>query len=317
MGSSPLTRGKHDEVAVRGARRGLIPAHAGKTCKAGPPTGCSGAHPRSRGENFASTVPMVLAGGSSPLTRGKPIFIACNFHECGLIPAHAGKTHLDALTASVLGAHPRSRGENLSWLARLVSGQGSSPLTRGKLGMVREGMFAAGLIPAHAGKTRKNRRRMKRWPAHPRSRGENAQRPDRWERASGSSPLTRGKRPKQSTEFLVLGLIPAHAGKTEAVRRALQSSEAHPRSRGENGQRSAAYFAVQGSSPLTRGKPGGSVMGRVAEGLIPAHAGKTRIRVCCPGCGWAHPRSRGENVFAAPMMVLIWGSSPLTRGKLL
>ena len=29
----------------------------------------------------------------------------------------------------------------------------------------------------------------------------------------------------------------------------------------------------------------------------------------------AHPRSRGENVLAAPMIVLIWGSSPLTRGK--
>ena len=132
VGSSPLTRGKHDEVAVRGARRGLIPAHAGKTCKAGPPTGCSGAHPRSRGENFASTVPMVLAGGSSPLTRGKPIFIACNFHECGLIPAHAGKTHLDALTASVLGAHPRSRGENGCLLLAHDGLVGSSPLTRGK-----------------------------------------------------------------------------------------------------------------------------------------------------------------------------------------
>ena len=29
----------------------------------------------------------------------------------------------------------------------------------------------------------------------------------------------------------------------------------------------------------------------------------------------AHPRSRGENVLAAPMIVLIWGSSPLMRGK--
>ena len=52
-----------------------------------------------------------------------------------------------------------------------------------------------------------------------------------------------------------------------------------------------------------------------SQRLIPAHAGKT-------GTGWgpgragrAHPRSRGENVFAVLMIVLIWGSSPLTRGK--
>ena len=49
--------------------------------------------------------------------------------------------------------------------------------------------------------------------------------------------------------------------------------------------------------------------------LIPAHAGKTRPRTRSPRAGGAHPRSRGENVLAAPMIVLIWGSSPLTRGK--
>ena len=72
----------------------------------------SRAHPRSRGENARRATLSDAVRGSSPLTRGKLFFSS----QCGidlrLIPAHAGKTHLDALTASVMGAHPRSRGEN-------------------------------------------------------------------------------------------------------------------------------------------------------------------------------------------------------------
>ena len=51
------------------------------------------------------------------------------------------------------------------------------------------------------------------------------------------------------------------------------------------------------------------------ERLIPAHAGKTTEATAISALTQAHPRSRGENVLAAPMIVLIWGSSPLTRGK--
>ena len=71
-----------------------------------------------------------------------------------------------------------------------------------------------------------------------------------------------------------------------------------------------------GSSPLTRGKPLTQFKLSGSDGLIPTHAGKTvntmKPTISVP----AHPHSRGENVLAAPMIVLIWGSSPLTRGKL-
>ena len=50
-------------------------------------------------------------------------------------------------------------------------------------------------------------------------------------------------------------------------------------------------------------------------GLIPAHAGKTRIAPC-GRWGWrAHPRSRGENEWAQAWGWASRGSSPLTRGK--
>ena len=55
----------------------------------------------------------------------------------------------------------------------------------------------------------------------------------------------------------------------------LRYEEAHPRSRGENGTRSDLAYVIEGSSPLTRGKP--PLDGEMGEvlGLIPAHAGKT------------------------------------------
>ena len=52
------------------------------------------------------------------------------------------------------------------------------------------------------------------------------------------------------------------------------------------------------------------------SGLIPAHAGKTQRWRSSPGSLPAHPRSRGENIKAAVSVVVEWGSSPLTRGKL-
>ena len=70
-----------------------------------------------------------------------------------------------------------------------------------------------------------------------------------------------------------------------------------------------------GSSPLTRGKPFGSVPNVVMSGLIPAHAGKTGDCRAYPACSTAHPRSRGENSPPLPLLTPRRGSSPLTRGK--
>ena len=112
LGSSPLTRGKHDREIEQQRQPGLIPAHAGKTLlfvfprhgrrlipahagKTGrrtrsPPH--TEAHPRSRGENPGASCVTFAPAGSSPLTRGKRL----SGHGTGprhrLIPAHAGKT---------------------------------------------------------------------------------------------------------------------------------------------------------------------------------------------------------------------------------
>ena len=316
QGSSPLTRGKPACTIRRGQCIGLIPAHAGKTVRPWLYRRRDRAHPRSRGENRVASRSDSFCAGSSPLTRGKLLRIICPVLGQGLIPAHAGKT-CDARASAILPrAHPRSRGENAQLFVPYVNDGGSSPLTRGKRAAQRSRPASTGLIPAHAGKTRNGFGRAVVTGAHPRSRGENTSSKPRLSKASGSSPLTRGKRERPCQRRTTGGLIPAHAGKTGLIDGRADVGSAHPRSRGENfrsagspprtrgahprsrGENvtiSATASVVSGSSPLTRGKlrvfpP----VGRV-RGLIPAHAGKTRcargVTVACR----AHPRSRGEN----------------------
>ena len=195
------------------------------------------------------------ATGSSPLTRGKPFLVVGVRFRRGLIPAHAGKTLIAAAQRDSRRAHPRSRGENLSRLSMLYARAGSSPLTRGKPVPSPDGSERSGLIPAHAGKTRRMLCPDKAARAHPRSRGENPKPPALAGCAWGSSPLTRGKRGLPRKWGAIRGLIPAHAGKTTASNRDPRRDPAHPRSRGENLTVERGSRGLSGSSPLTRGKP--------------------------------------------------------------
>ena len=215
------------------------------------------AHPRSRGENLedgqtglahAGSSPLTrgkpvqqgalgLAAGSSPLTRGKQVGAVDSLSSWRLIPAHAGKTSVRAGAERWHKAHPRSRGENWSRRTPRSLRIGSSPLTRGKRGH-RGGVEALGrLIPAHAGKTRRGRCLLTQCTAHPRSRGENEPGSVDASGAVGSSPLTRGKRVTGCPRDVLLGLIPAHAGKTSRAVIPCFWAEAHPRSRGESQRR--------------------------------------------------------------------------------
>ena len=171
------------------------------------------------------------------------------------------------------------------------------------------------LIPAHAGKTSACQRLPAASRAHPRSRGENCKRPSTRSSTVGSSPLTRGK---LLSSFCVGdggGLIPAHAGKTEADRCPVVQSWAHPRSRGENLLLVLPSGSIQGSSPLTRGKRRARHSCSARRRLIPAHAGKTRVALNQAPFARAHPRSRGENFVRSRARLIGLGSSPLTRGK--
>ena len=111
----------------------------------------------------------------------------------------------------------------------------------------------------------------------------------------GSSPLTRGKRSVVLLGGFAVGLIPAHAGKTNIDVIAYIFNGAHPRSRGENVAAGQDRLVLIGSSPLTRGKLICQSNLASRSGLIPAHAGKTAVGISCELTQRAHPRSRGEN----------------------
>ena len=185
-------------------------------------------------------------------------------------------------------AHPRSRGENVLREPGPPPVLGSSPLTRGKHGSIYTYGAAAGLIPAHAGKTACAYRLDAQARAHPRSRGENGGYSGKHGHPPGSSPLTRGKLGPGSRGARFLGLIPAHAGKTRADTADPEVWRAHPRSRGENEFFRPSHLWMWGSSP---------------------HRAVGHHRR-------AHPRSRGENRAARALAGPAVGSSPLTRGKL-
>ena len=253
--------------------------------------------------------------GSSPLTRGKQSRSYSARRDTGLIPAHAGKTVLCVTLFKGGWAHPRSRGENVVLTCTHTQRAGSSPLTRGKRCFDVYSYTTRGLIPAHAGKTvDRDTPTTGNW-AHPRSRGENDARRSGGRRVGGSSPLTRGKPSVMHARRIVEGLIPAHAGKTLGRSRRSFPRRAHPRSRGENSLPRSSRSSRLGSSPLTRGKLPCHVGTAFIDGLIPAHAGKTRMRTSSISPSRAHPRSRGENYGARFSHRTMMGSSPLTRGK--
>ena len=274
-GSSPLTRGKRDRGSAGPRAAGLIPAHAGKTPSTGCPRRWTQAHPRSRGENADAEALKQFITGSSPLTRGKRVDEQAANVRPGLIPAHAGKTSVMTMHGGASRAHPRSRGENWGGDACGVVAAGSSPLTRGKRSSLTD--------------------RQTPRPAHPRSRGENSTASGTVVRGTGSSPLTRGKLLQPCYSLVTGGLIPAHAGKTPAGRGGGAGARAHPRSRGENGGVHRLWRGEEGSSPLTRGKHADVPVDFILGGLILAHAGKTAGHGQAPCAAGAHPRSRGEN----------------------
>ena len=296
----PRSRGGNDcPSAPQWWMTRLIPARAGKTPRSRDSTTRSPAHPRSRGENRLSGSVADHDAGSSPLARGKrPRFARCE-GNAGLIPARAGKTVRLGVRDGRESAHPRSRGENEHALERVNEARGSSPLARGKPQIGVEGAAGVRLIPARAGKTAIVVRGVFAPGAHPRSRGENRVRRRTAGRATGSSPLARGKLEAVRAYYNPARLIPARAGKTPFVVAHGFLLRAHPRSRGENRSGCPGPLGSGGSSPLARGKLYEPQRAPPFPRLIPARAGKTvrmRARVLRVQ---AHPRSRGENGFFA------------------
>ena len=150
--------------------------------------------------------------------------------------------------------------------------------------------------------------------AHPRWRGEDLTARDRHTPLTGSSPLARGGPDGVGTVLLVVGLIPAGAGRTVPWAMSGTGGPAHPRWRGEDPRWSSTRVAVAGSSPLARGGLVMVVLLCGLVGLIPAGAGRTTSAGATPVATGAHPRWRGEDRHSPGRIEYGLGSSPLARG---
>ena len=187
--------------------------------------------------------------------RGKRGYKYSKVLISGLIPAHAGKTYVYKLRPFPEKAHPRACGENVQGPSLAREGTGSSPRMRGKHFHCVSSGSIAGLIPAHAGKTKEQAGPRVARVAHPRACGENL----KWGWAAvatlGSSPRMRGKLSAPTSRIESPGLIPAHAGKTHRCFLEYPEAEAHPRACGENFRCRMPMPRQRGSSPRMRGKP--------------------------------------------------------------
>ena len=234
VGSSPRVRGKRASLARIPAPIRLIPACTGKTNPTDNRNRASRAHPRVCGENGKAQKQTDASDGSSPRMRGKLKLCAKRCCQFGLIPAHAGKTVVALSSRLQRWAHPRACGEDVDYRPRPRPELGSSPRMRGKLSSTDAFFRFSRLIPAHAGKTHGNARASAGSAAHPRACGENAAALPAAEPRLGSSPRMRGKPMFLATWLMLIGLIPAHAGKTIRASDGRGILRAHPRACGEN-----------------------------------------------------------------------------------
>ena len=313
-GSSPHTRGALSLPRRPAAVDGIIPAYAGSTSAAYGTASRAADHPRIRGEHPASRGCRTGLIGSSPHTRGA---LPDSHFIPGMdriIPAYAGSTAFLMRISIELKDHPRIRGEHASVANRMSPVLGSSPHTRGALMFWTGGETERGIIPAYAGSTRPTRWMAKRWPDHPRIRGEHAPGARARRQRQGSSPHTRGAPKNVFKAIEQTRIIPAYAGSTGRYFLGVPPDGDHPRIRGEHAFHSFTTSYGPGSSPHTRGARAAHLAFRRDCGIIPAYAGSTVTPSTGSVTNTDHPRIRGEHAGAPAGFAIVRGSSPHTRG---
>ena|GEM_PF-248540 len=191
-GSSPLSRGIRTLPKPNTVVRGIIPALAGNTGSLERCAATRRDHPRSRGEYPHASGGNWPMRGSSPLSRGIPLWRTPNPPEEGIIPALAGNTQTLSRSGEESRDHPRSRGEYSSPAPVGTDRIGSSPLSRGIRVRSARRELLSGIIPALAGNTARNSKTPSHSRDHPRSRGEYNLIVRTPQRTQGSSPLSRG-----------------------------------------------------------------------------------------------------------------------------
>ena len=215
-----------------------------------------------------------------------------------------------------MAGDPRIRGEHESSTSRSRPSPGSSPHTRGALGILLAIFIQLGIIPAYAGSTSPDEAIPMKRGDHPRIRGEHHVTVVVAAPGRGSSPHTRGAHAGARALLLGGGIIPAYAGSTPSSGASLPRCTDHPRIRGEHVAGRSDPHEERGSSPHTRGALYGGPRLTVQGRIIPAYAGSTASSLLESRERQDHPRIRGEHVAGRSDPHEERGSSPHTRGAL-
>ena len=125
----------------------------------------------------------------------------------------------------------------------------------------------------------------------------------------------RGSRLFHLTHFLLIGIIPAHAGLTKEDFAAARADEDHPRACGAHSSSQKFRAMPKGSSPRMRGSRD-VICGQACRlGIIPAHAGLTCLTFFSIRPLRDHPRACGAHCIDYLTRRRVRGSSPRMRGS--
>ncbi len=314
-GSSPRMRGSLGHRHAEAHEQGIIPAHAGLTCPAVASRLGHWDHPRACGAHSSALFFSPLPLGSSPRMRGSHR-LGVRSRQCpGIIPAHAGLTNEEAAKYAADGDHPRACGAHEAKRLPGARWAGSSPRMRGSRRPNCAPMPEAGIIPAHAGLTRKSMPSSSRAGDHPRACGAHFERSCSLLPKMGSSPRMRGSLPCIQCGTLTEGIIPAHAGLTPSRAASGCPPRDHPRACGAHASCSVVSTRTPGSSPRMRGSQEVSMLAVRPVGIIPAHAGLTRYAAARLLAARDHPRACGAHSSGVGGSDGSLGSSPRMRGS--
>ena len=313
-GSSPRMRGTPSQTNRRSERLGIIPADAGNTLVHPLPSRPPGDHPRGCGEHDLTLCRPDFELGSSPRMRGTPHRGHREIRGRGIIPADAGNTHHATHEARRVGDHPRGCGEHVMPCAIWERLRGSSPRMRG----TRAGRAVAhvyhGIIPADAGNTAGDSGAVAGQKDHPRGCGEHIVVFHPIDDEEGSSPRMRGTLFDSIKQIVIIRIIPADAGNTQATRIRYRPRRDHPRGCGEHDVLELVAPVVVGSSPRMRGTLLIIRVKIVMDRIIPADAGNTVARGQKRDRRPDHPRGCGEHYQHIIDVDVSRGSSPRMRG---
>ena len=177
---------------------------------------------------------------------------------------------------------------------------GSPPRVRGKGPQHLPPALQNGITPAYAGKSFGSFCFLSFRQDHPRVCGEKQAAVALPQPVLGSPPRMRGKACLTLIIRLLLGITPAHAGKSLPAVLKCPPTRDHPRVCGEKRRVRSWRALLLGSPPRMRGKV---FIGQVCiapKGITPACAGKSLRPDNNPSTSWDHPRVCGEKTKKIP-----------------